>query len=161
MKINKLLILLGLPFLVSCTTVPTYNGIKVKLPYDENGGLYEVTPNELYEYLIEGSNSGVVLLSDKTCSSCAEATEQIDGYSKLENFKSYKIELNGISIDDYNVLVSITSYVDNLYALPEFGETIYLPTAYLFMGVEDGSAVAKTTNNNFIDFLRMYVEVIN
>lgn len=161
MKINKLPIFIFLPFLVSCNTIPTYDGIKVKLPYDENGGLSVVTPDFLYEYLIEGSNSGVVLLSSSSCASCVEAVEQINGYSELYNFKSFKVEMDGIKKADYNTLVSVTSYVDQIFALPAFGEQLYLPTLYLFMGVEDGSAVAKTTKSNFVDFLRMYVEVVD
>ena len=160
MKNKSLAILFLIPFLSSCVQIPDFDGLKVKINASNNGGIHIKTPNEIYEYFITNNNSGLLLFSSSSCEACLNASQQLDLYGKSEKLEIYKVEMDNISLENYNILKSTTSYVDEIYALPDFGEELYLPNLYLFMSLEDGAGVANTTNANFVDFVRMYVEVI-
>ena len=160
---NKILLSLALlPVLCSCTILPDYNnGLKVQITASENGGLIETAPSEVYEYLITSSNSGLLYLGSSTCSTCIEASKQLDAYGKKNDLMIMSVEMNGITEENYQYLFDTTSFTGAAFALPSYGEDLYLPVLYLFLGLDEGSGVVSTCDNYFVDFLRKYVEVVH
>ena len=158
MKKSRFLSLLAIPFLLSCNKVPEYDGIKIQLNYAENGGLVEITPDILYERAITFKKDEVVLFTVNGCSHCLEAKEQVNSYAVASHIIIHQINISNIDLEngDYDTIVATTTYLDKLYEFPPIEEASF-PTMYMFK--KQGVAMVK--NSNFVDNLRMYVDVIN
>ena len=164
MRKNKLLTLLAIPFLLSCTKVPEYDGIKIQLNYAEHGGLKEINADELYERAITLKKDMVVLFTIDGCSSCDYAKEQVNSYGVGYNMIIHQINMSNIDVagGDYDTITAATTYYNNdeneedIYKFPPIEEATF-PMMYMFKL----QGVAVVTKANFVDALRMYVEVVN
>lgn len=158
MKKNKLVLLLFLPLLISCSKVPEYEGIKIQLEYAEEGGLFLSTPDLMYSDVISKGKDKVVLFTVDGCAACNEAKTQINSFGVGFHCKIDEINMNSIDIagGDYDKIVATTTYLDDLYEFPKIDDATF-PMLYMFKS----RGVAMVKQDNFIDALRMYTEVVN
>lgn len=164
MRKSKILTLLAIPFLLSCTKVPEYNGVKIQLNYAENGGLREINADQLYERAITLKKDMVVLFTIDGCSSCDYAKEQVNSYGVAYNMIIHQINMSNIDVagGDYEKITAATTYFksddseEDIYEFPPIEEATF-PMMYMFK-LQGVAVLAKA---NFVDALRMYVEVVN
>ncbi len=155
MKANSFLLsIFGMCFLlVGCK--PNQNDIKITFDYVENGKIVTISGQQLYSQTILKSQSLAVLFGVDNCASCSSAYDKLDAYSKTMHCNTYYINMTKISENDYQYIVDATSYANEAYAFPSYGETLNLPIMYLF----SHQGVILTANDLFVDYLTKYCQV--
>lgn len=149
---SKYLSFLLLFCLCSCST---HEGPKFIIDRVEQGSFISIDSDTLYEKVITNSEPTIVLFTVPNCASCLDAKEQIETYCVLESVEMYYIDFSTLDEKSYNSIRDITMYIDDVYALPEYGEDIYLPVLYFFLE----QAVVYTIDNNFVDFFVKRIQI--
>lgn len=150
---NKFLILLSAFSLLSCVNT---NKVKYQLNKVDDGQLIQINGEQLYNLSIEQKENVVCLFKIDNCASCSYAFTQTNEFCKLNQCIMYYIDIGTTDEENYNKIVSATTYVDDYYAFKEYGSPLELPIVYFFLD----QAVVFTVSDNFIDFYIDNIEII-
>lgn len=149
---NKFFAFLFVPFLLSSCSKQMNKIIFEKV---ENGGIVTISGHQLYMDAILKSKSMAVLFGVEDCINCKDGYDQLDGYGKLMNCNTYYVNITNIDEKDYQKIIDATSYANDAYKFPDYGEELLLPEMYLF----SHQGVILVAQNNFVDYLNKYCEV--
>lgn len=152
---NKTFIPLFFIVLCSCNPSPTPTE-KLKVQYVENGTLITITPSVLYNMVVVENVTFPVLFGLESCIVCQESKTALINYSSSNHMNTYYLEMDGLSSDEVERIVSATTYAEGEESIYNFRkyEGQY-PLMYIF--------AAKTpffaSYDKFITYLDKCIEV--
>lgn len=149
---NKFIAFCFIPVLLSSCAKPS---TKIVFEKVDDGKIITISGQQLYMEAILKSKSMAVLFGVENCINCKDGYDQLDGYAKLMNCNTYYVDITNIDETNYKKIVDATSYANDAYKFPEYGEELLLPEMYLF----SHQGVILKTQNNFVDYLNRYCEV--
>ena len=152
MKFKYLNLLLMVLLLSSCKHD---NFAKIDFPYAENGQIITVNGEKLYDLTINETASLACIFTIDNCATCHDAVSQLEVLCKIEHFNIYQINLTTITQEDYQYIVDATSYANDAYKFPEYGEALSLPIMYIFAY----QGVIITFQEYFVDNILKYVNM--
>ncbi len=154
MKTNKLLFLLFPLILCGCNNSSNFN---IVIPYKENGQFIELNGQELYQKVVDDKETLVCLFAIDDCYECNRAKENFSLYALNKHCDLYFVNMSNVNQDDYTYIYQATTYLNGIYAFPNYGSTLELPLAYIFKDQD----VVITFNEDFVAKLDKYITITN
>ena len=152
-KIRSFLLMLTF-ILACCDFTPTDYRITIDRS-TRGGGLFQLSGSELHQLAIVEEKNLVVLFSLESCESWLFAKEQLTAYGKLKKCDMFYVDFSEIGESEYNILYETTNYINDAYALPVYGEEIFLPKCYIF----SKQAIIVTFSNDYVEKLDTYIKI--
>ena len=149
---KRLALLLIVPFLVGCSHDNQYKGKKIELQYVEEGSLVVVDAKHMFDEAFTNKIDSIYYIGDDTCKACQSLKTQLTFWCKEKHANIYEIEYTKVDEDGLKYLIDATV---GYYG---WTENSSVPATYFFM---QGSVVFKGDDQNTVQYLNKYVEIIN